>query len=122
MTLGAISGGAELIHSEMDGDHRYRLARTESGFLVTARSRDAIGATVVAEWLHRTEEAGQACFEAVVAANAAFRAINSGLPAGAALSRYEKLAAVHTDVCAGLNDDPLIGQEVRQLREELFPE
>jgi hypothetical protein len=47
----------EIIRTEVDAEHRYRLIRTENGYLVTARQRDNIGLLFAAEWLHRTLEA-----------------------------------------------------------------
>jgi hypothetical protein len=116
MAIKALPGGGEIIAERSDGDHRYRITRTPAGYLVTARSRDAIGAMIVAEWLHRSEEASLACMAAVEAGNVAFRAIMQGMPSEGLLRRYGELIDAHNATCERLDDLPRVGQEVRNLR------
>jgi hypothetical protein len=83
--LKAIDGGAEVVLDEVDADHRYRVLRTGArlpSYLITARSRDAVGAVIIAEWLHRTQEAALACAEVARASNMVFRAHTRGVEAG----------------------------------------
>lgn len=116
MVIEVLPGGGEIIAERSTRSQRYRAVRTPNDYLVTARSRDAVGAVIVAEWLHRTEEAAIACMTAVEAGNAAFEAIMQGLPAGELLGRYERLSEAHRAICDRLGDFPLIGREVRDLR------
>src|SRR5438067_1009608 len=39
----AITGSADIILDHIDGEYRYRITRTSAGFLITARTRDALG-------------------------------------------------------------------------------
>ena len=51
-----LPGGATVLIDHVDGEYRYRLAKIDGGYLITARTRDALGLTFIAEWLHETEE------------------------------------------------------------------
>ena len=116
-----VVGGAEVILDKVDGDQRYRIARTESGYLIASRSRDAMGAMSVAEWLHKTEEAARACADAVIATSAAFRGIQRGVPVTGLLAAMERAVARHNEICQRFDDKPLVGEEVRRLRDLLPP-
>lgn len=109
---------AQVIREEADGDNRYRIVRTEKGFLITARTRDQLGVLLPCEWLHRTEEAAQACLDAVMGMNALWVAVSHGYPTKALGERLDRLNDRHTRLCADLDDYPLIGQEVKELRQQ----
>lgn len=109
----------EVVRSERDGPYRYRITATDRGFLITMRSLEGAGVWIASEWLHRTREAADACLEAVKAFNIAWRAIQAGLPSEALLRTAETESAAHRQLCQQLNDDPLVGQEVRALQEEI---
>ncbi len=113
---------AEVIRSEIDGKHRYRITRTDSGFLITARSRDEIGLWLVCEWLHRTPEAANSCLDAVMSFNALWLAVSAGMPTEALFQKAERLSAEHRALCEHLNDMPIIGQDVKALREQFEEE
>lgn len=106
----------EVIRSELDGDHTYRVVRTDRGHLVTARTRNELGMLLPCEWLHRTEEAALACLDAVMAFNAYWRAMTMGYPVEALERKLDHLTARHKELCERLDDAPLIGQEVKALR------
>jgi len=112
---------ADVLRTDRDGDYRYRLTATDRGFLVSLRTLRGPGTWLASEWLHQNREAADACLEAVKAFNAAWRAIEAGLPSGAWLRRAEKLSSAHTQLCEQFNDHPLVGQEVKALRETLEP-
>ena len=118
MTLTPVHGSADVIAEHVEADQRYRISRTDHGYLVTARSRDLVGAIVVSEWLHRTEIAARACMAAVIAGQAAFRAIGIG-SAEDAMRRFQAATDEHNALCERLADSPLVGAEVRELREIL---
>jgi len=118
----AVTGSAEVILNQVDGDQRYRIARTSSGYLITARSRDMMGAMVLAEWLHKTEEAARACVDVATATSAAFRGIQRGVPTAGLLAAMEQAVARHNEVCDRIGDKPLVGEDVRRLREQAMPE
>ena len=119
MTLTPVHGSADVIAEHVEADQRYRISRTPThGYLVTARSRDLVGAIVVAEWLHRTEIAARACMAAVIAGQSAFRAIGIG-SAEDAMLRFQAATDEHNAVCERLADSPLVGAEVRDLRKAL---
>ena len=107
---------AEVIRSELDRDHTYRVVRTERGHLVTARTRNELGMLLPNEWLHRTEEAALACLDAAMAFNAYWQAITMGYPVEALERKLGHLMARHKELCERLDDVPLIGQEVKALR------
>jgi hypothetical protein len=108
----------ELLRSEQDGEHRYRITATDRGFLITMRTPRGPGMWISAEWLHRHRETADACLDAVMAFNAAGRAMKAGLPTQAAMRRAETLSGTHSQLCDQLSDHPPVGEEVRALREE----
>lgn len=75
--LTPVPGSAEVLAEHEEGSQRYRLARTDRGFLVTSRTRGETGMVLAAEWLHRTEEAAWALLEAVIAGDQATRALGT---------------------------------------------
>jgi hypothetical protein len=113
------SPGAKIIYDAISGDYRYRIAETPMGFLITARSRDLVGLVITEEWLHRTERAARACMEAVEAGHRAWKSIGQQHSSGA-MATFERLSETHRAICLKSDDQPVVGQEVRQLREELL--
>jgi hypothetical protein len=109
----------EIVRTEVDAKHRYRIIRTENGYLVTARQRDHFGLLFAAEWLHRTPEAANACLDVVMAFHATWRAAQAGLPTQGLERRFDEANARHKQMCEELKDEPLNGQEVRALREAI---
>jgi len=107
---------ADLVRSEADGDHRYRITRTHQGYLITSRSKNELGLYLACEWLHRTPEAANACLDAIICFNALWRAMTKGYPTEALLQKSEGLNAAHSQLCQQLDDSPLVGQEVKALR------
>lgn len=107
---------AEVIRTGHESGHRYRITHTDRGYLITARSPGA-APWVAAEWLHQTREAADACLDAVMAANAVWAAMSAGLSVTAAMRKSEACNAAHSRVCDQLNDKPLMGQEVRAMRD-----
>ena len=98
--------------------HRYRLAKVDGGYLITARTKDPLGLIAISEWLHETEEAARACLDAIKASNDAWEAMQSRSPdIEARFSEMETKLAAHRAACARQNDHPLIGDEVRRLRD-----
>jgi hypothetical protein len=58
---------AELLRSESDTDHRYRIMRTERGFLVSSRQKNESGLLLgPSEWLYRTYEAANKGLDLVI--------------------------------------------------------
>lgn len=112
-------GEAELIREESDGEFRYRITKTKQGFLVTSRAKSEMGMLLPCEWLHQTEQAAQACLDAVLGTEAFFRASRQGFPTETLMRKLEALLGAHKKLCAELDDRPAIGEEVRQLRVEL---
>jgi hypothetical protein len=48
----------EVLREESDTNHRYRITRTDQGFLLSLRQKDQMGLLLgPAEWLYRTYEA-----------------------------------------------------------------
>jgi hypothetical protein len=86
------------------------------------RTSRGAGVWLASEWLHQNQEPAEACLNAVKAFNAAWRAMQAGLPSDALLRQAETLSAVHTQTCDRYNDPPLVGQEVRDLRESVEPQ
>jgi hypothetical protein len=109
----AVSGSGDVIFEHVDDDQRYRIVKTDRGYLITARGRDLTGLVISAEWLHRTEGAARSGVAVLIAGNVAFRAIQHGLPSNALLKRFGELTDVHDEICARFDDHPLIGEETR---------
>ena len=116
-----IEGGAELVRDLVEGGHRYRITKTSSGYLITGRTRNTLSQWIPVEWFHRTEEAAIACLEAVMACNAIF-ARSDKRRSETALMAFEAATQRHNEACERLDDPPLTTQEVRNLRERIFPE
>jgi hypothetical protein len=109
----------EIIRTEVEADHRYRIIRTDKGYLVTTRQRDTIGLLFGAEWLHRTPEAANPCLDCIMAFNASWRASRRGVPMQGLERRFDEADSRYRKVCEELNDEPLIGQEVRTVRQSV---
>jgi hypothetical protein len=75
-----------------------------------------MGLLVPCEWLYRTEEAAQSCLDVVMQFEAVWRAMTNGYPMDAAMKKLDQLTQSHGGLCERLNEKPLIGQEVRELR------
>ncbi|MFI4986515.1 MAG: hypothetical protein ACHQF3_03660 [Alphaproteobacteria bacterium] len=90
--------------------------KTDRGFLVTMRSKDRIGLLMPCEWLYRTEEAAQSCLDVVIQFEAVWRAMTNDYPMDAAMKKLEQKTQAHTVLCERLNEKPLIGHEVQNLR------
>jgi hypothetical protein len=106
-----------VLREESDTDHRYRITRTDRGFLVSSRQKDQMGLLLgPAEWLYRTYEAANKGLDLVMLMNAWWTAITRGYPAGDLPQRCEAAVAEHNRIVEKLGDRPLIGTEVRELR------
>jgi hypothetical protein len=112
-------GVIEVIRQEADVDRRYRITRTDRGLLVTMRSKDTVGLTLPCEWLHQTEAAAHACLDFIMAFEAAWRASRLGYDIRPLMAKVERLGAEHKALCERLDDTPLVGQEIRALRDGL---
>jgi acetyl-CoA acetyltransferase len=74
-------------------------------------------------WLvSENRQIANACLETVKAFNAAWRAIEAGMPSRALLRQTEALSSAHNRLCERFNDRELVGQEVGALRETLEPD
>jgi hypothetical protein len=110
----------EVMREESDTNHRYRITRTNGFFLLSLRQRDEMGLLLgPAEWLYRTYEAAEKGLEHLMLMNAWWAAITNGYPIGDLPKRCEAAGAEHNSVVERLNDRPLIGEEVRELRRKL---
>jgi hypothetical protein len=72
-----------------------------------------------AEWLHKAEEAAIGCMDLASASDTAFTAIRDGRPSNEWLMAFEAAVRRHNEACERLNDIPLLGQEIRELRERI---
>lgn len=117
----ATGAAAEIVHEQVTAGYRYRVALTPMGYLVTARSRDVLGLAITEQWLHREKETAMACVHAVVASHVAWGAMGKA-HANGALSAMEAATAHHKAICDKLDDHPLVGREVQDLRESLMPD
>lgn len=107
-----------LLRTETDTDHRYRLTLTDRGYLLSCAQRGEIGLMMgPSEWLFRTREAAEKGLALVILMNAWWSAITHGYPAGDLQSRCEIAGAEHAEAVARLGDQPLVGHEVKDLRE-----
>jgi hypothetical protein len=113
---------ADVLRSERDGYYRYRLTETDRGFLISMRTSREAGTWIASEWLHQNREVAEAGLEAVKAFNAAWCAFEAGLPNDALLRQAEALSSAHHRLCEQFNDHPLVGEEVRILRETMEPD
>jgi hypothetical protein len=104
----------------VEDGYRYRIARTPMGYLITARTRDPLGLSIVSEWLHQAEEAAIACMDAVLAWNAMVgtsdRLSEEFLMACQAATRR------HNEICRRFDDPSRVGHEVQDLRKRISPE
>ncbi len=113
---------AELLRSDSDTDYRYRIMRTDSGFLLSCGQKSEIGLMLgPSEWLYKTLEAAEAGLEYVMLMNAWWTCISKGYPSGDLPERCEAAATKHRDITKKLDDAPLIGQGVTELRKQARP-
>jgi hypothetical protein len=111
---------AQILRTESDTDHRYRITRTDRGILVSCAMKSQVGLLLgPAEWLYQTEEAAQKGLEVIMLMNAWGTAMMRGYPTGDIVERCEKAAAQHREIVERLNDEPLVGAEVKALREQV---
>lgn len=109
---------AELLRSESDTDHRYRVTRIPRGYLVSCAQKGETGLMLgPSEWLYRTQEAAERGLDLVMLMNGWWTAMTRGYPVGDLPARCETAAAEHKRAVERLNDQPLIGREVAELRE-----
>ncbi|NKK59260.1 hypothetical protein GFM44_25565 [Rhizobium leguminosarum bv. viciae] len=109
---------AEVLITETDTDHRYRITLTDKGFLLSCAQRGEIGLMMgPSEWLYKTREAAEKGLAFVMLMNAWWSAMTHGYPAGDLPRRCEIAGAEHADAVARLDDQPLVGREVKELRE-----
>lgn len=73
----------------------------------------------MAERLRQAEGAAVALAEAVRAPTTVFRAYATGTEVAGLNAAMERAIRRHNEVCARLDDKPLIGAEVRAMRESL---
>jgi hypothetical protein len=114
------SENTEIIFYQATAGHRYRVVRTDLGYLITARSRDGIGLALPEQWLHKRRETALACAEAAIAAHTMEACRLTGHFEGAAAA-FEKASSIHTALCEKMDDQPVIGHKVQQLRDRLQP-
>ena len=108
---------AEVLRSESDTDHRYRITRTDRGFLLSSSQKSEMGLMIgPAEWLYKTREAAEKGLDLIMLMNAWWITIIRGYPAGNLPERCEAAAKEHERVVKELGDEPLVGAEVRELR------
>lgn len=108
---------AQTMREESDTDHRYRITKTDRGYLLSMRQKGELGLMLgPAEWLYRTREAADKGLDLVMLMNAWWAAITKGYPVGDLQRRSETASAAHKQIIEELNDEPLIGEEVRRLR------
>jgi hypothetical protein len=108
---------AETIREESDTDHRYRITKTDRGFLLSMRQKNELGLMLgPSEWLYRTPEAADKGLDFVMLMNAWWTAITKNYPVGDLQARCEAASAAHKQIVEESNDEPLIGEEVRRLR------
>jgi hypothetical protein len=111
---------AEVLREESDTNRRYRITRTDQGFLLSLRQKDQMGLLLgPAEWLYRTYEAADKGLDLLILMNAWWTAIARGYPVGDLPQRCEVAGAAHNQVVEKLSDQPLIGEEVWELRKGL---
>ncbi len=116
-TEAAASTDVSVIARDADEEHLYRIVRVTSGYLVTMRMRSRIGLLLSpAEWLFRTEEAARACLRYLKAFNRWWAAIVSGQSAEGLEREVRAAYELANDAMERLDDRPLIGEEVRDLR------
>jgi len=110
-------GMIEVLRTESDTEHRYRILRTDRGVLLTTQQKTELGLMLgPTEWLYQTTEAAEKGLEFVMLMNAWWLTMTCGYPPGNLPNRCENAAAVHKEVIERLNDEPLMGEEVRELR------
>lgn len=108
---------AKIVRSEIDTDHRYRITQTDHGYLLSCAQRNEFGLLLgPAEWLYRTYTGAEKGLELVMLMNAWWSTIARGYPAADLPQRCQAAAAEHTKLVQELDDVPLIGEEVRELR------
>ena len=108
---------AEVLRTESDTDHRYQVSPTDRGFLLSSRQKSKAGPLLgPSEWMYQTQEAAEKGLRLAMLMNAWWTAITRGYPIGQLPQRCEAAAAEHKEAIDRLNDEPLIGMEVRNLR------
>jgi len=108
---------AEVLRAESDTNHRYRITRTPRGILLSCMLKSQVGLLLgPAEWLYRTEEAAERGLKLLKIFNSMWTAMNEGRPLGDLPSRCEAATVEHKEAIDRLNDQPLTGREVRELR------
>ncbi|MGC2781867.1 MAG: hypothetical protein WA418_40160 [Bradyrhizobium sp.] len=108
---------AEVVRAESDTDHRYRIMRTDRGFLLSSAQKGQLGLLLgPAEWLYRTQEAAERGLEFIMLMNAWWTTIARGYPSGDLPERSRAASERHQEAVKRLADEPLIGEEVRDLR------
>ncbi len=119
-TEAAASPDVSVIERDADEEHLYRIVRVASGYLVTMRMRSRIGLLLSpAEWLFRTEEAARASLPYLKVFNRLWRAIVSGKSTEGLEQEVTAAYELASDAMSRLGDQPLIGEEVRDLRRRL---
>lgn len=112
---------AEIIWHQITDGYRYRVAKLDAGFLITARSRDVLGLTMTEQWLHKREDVAMACVHAVIAGHILWKAMNTGLFAGASAA-FDQALENHNALGNTFDDPPVTGRMVQDLRERLMPD
>jgi hypothetical protein len=105
----------EPLIDQVSEGHRYRVIKTPRGYLVTSRISGEMGLIFPAEWLHRTDKAALACVAAIIAFDDA-SSIKGMTAAEGAIAVFETASKAHTEIYQQLDDAPLVGQVVRDLR------
>lgn len=111
----------DIIWHQVTDSYRYRVARTEAGYLITARSRDVLGLTMNEQWLHKREDVAMACVHAVIAGHTLWKAMNTGLFTGASAA-FDQALEAHNALGNTFDDPPVTGRMVQDVRERLLPE
>jgi hypothetical protein len=74
---------AEVLRSESDAEHRYRITQTHRGFLLSCMQKSETGLLLgPSEWLYRTQEAAEKGLKVVMLTSSWWTAITRGYPAG----------------------------------------
>ena len=111
---------AGVLRNESDTDHRYRLTRTNRGYLLSCAQKSKVGLVLgPSEWPYRTLEAAEKGFVLIKLMNVWWTAVSRGYRAGDLPAQRASASAEHTREVERLNDQPFIGREVRELREQV---
>lgn len=113
-------GEAQVLLTDNDSDHRYRLTQTSRGILVSCAAKGETGLLLgPSEWLYQTREAAEKGLKLVMSMNAWWTTIARGYDSGDLPKRCKDAVAAHAEAVERLGDAPLIGQEIRTLRLEV---